>query len=667
MIKLLSEKSFLGSVLLFVLISSLCFEAKGYQPKQKNITTLTEWTNSCFKKLKEYQTRIDPEQQGADIPRTFLEFRELKRLTRTFIRSMKKSSFTNESTWLSRNYPKSELFNWDVKLDYNQPVLPYVQKLVVRPGSKVCFIGDLHGSVHSLLRNLWRLVALGYLDESFAIKKSNFYMIFNGDFVDRGRYGVEVLYTLMRLKLANWDNIFLLRGNHEDKDLNDRDGFLNELEAKYDVVDIEQDLKNEVFMHFGQESKVSKDVINFDQDKKAYNNIANEFSIIKKDVKGLKKQLGSDHEQVKDLGKKIRIQQTKNTKFLRDLKAKEELPTIKQFNALLSKKYENPYDFIWRFFEMLPFALFLGSGEGENLSFVQCCHGGIEPGYDPKQLLASDKLFDAISSVISQDTTEESPYYEDEKPNNHAGFRWSDFAQSYTNNKEIKERVYQDVVDHIKGKGLSIQQINLNSYMTRGFEMLKGSIVWNESRGAGYIADIVSTFDYLQKNNLRAFFRGHQDQLFGLKMFFNNDFVYQAAWNTNLSFQQERNYPCGPYNWRRVTSAEDQSSLDGFLIAKYVPVFTFTSATEGQVVPFDCFGILTTGQRYEEWLLKPYEINLEPVAHKEQRHEKYVALDVAQPGSGDQISINFVNDPELAGVAQGLAELAVVFKDIQIE
>ncbi len=115
---------------------------------------------------------------------------------------------------------------------------PYVTKLDGETGNICCFIGDLHGDVHSLLRTLWRLGALGFIDKNFKITKKNFYLIFLGDYVDRGRYGAEVFYTLMRLKCAKWGQVYLNRGNHEVKGMNERraregGGFRNELEIKY--------------------------------------------------------------------------------------------------------------------------------------------------------------------------------------------------------------------------------------------------------------------------------------------------------------------------------------------------------------------------------------------------------------------------------------------------
>ena len=41
-------------------------------------------------------------------------------------------------------------------------------------------------------------------------------MVFLGDYTDRGSYGVEVMYVLMRLKVENPDQVWMARGNHED-------------------------------------------------------------------------------------------------------------------------------------------------------------------------------------------------------------------------------------------------------------------------------------------------------------------------------------------------------------------------------------------------------------------------------------------------------------------
>lgn len=89
----------------------------------------------------------------------------------------------------------------------------YAQKLDIPPGSNVVLIGDIQGSYHSLIRNLLRLMMLGYIDNDWKLK-DNAYLIFLGDLVGfPGQYQCEVLYTMLRLKLANWERVFCIKGN----------------------------------------------------------------------------------------------------------------------------------------------------------------------------------------------------------------------------------------------------------------------------------------------------------------------------------------------------------------------------------------------------------------------------------------------------------------------
>lgn len=110
---------------------------------------------------------------------------------------------------------------------------PFVKKLILKPTDKISMWGDLHGSIHSLHRDLNYLYEKNIIDQNFKILKDNFYMAFLGDFVDRGLYGIEVVYTLITLKLQNPDKVILVRGNHEDIGLNTRYGLKKELDLKY--------------------------------------------------------------------------------------------------------------------------------------------------------------------------------------------------------------------------------------------------------------------------------------------------------------------------------------------------------------------------------------------------------------------------------------------------
>lgn len=118
-----------------------------------------------------------------------------------------------------------------------QPFEPVAQKLIVPAGSIIAFHGDLHGDVHSVIEFIEHLKDKKYMDadDPFKIAKDNFYMIFLGDYVDRGWHGSEVMYTITRLKVENPNQVFLVRGNHEDKDLYRLYGFNDELHNKFDV------------------------------------------------------------------------------------------------------------------------------------------------------------------------------------------------------------------------------------------------------------------------------------------------------------------------------------------------------------------------------------------------------------------------------------------------
>lgn len=177
------------------------------------------------------------------------------------------------------------------------------QKLVLPQKALVAIHGDMHGDIHSLNAFINDCVRRGYLDANnpFKIAHPAFYILFLGDYVDRGWYGCEVLYTVARLKNENPNRVFMVRGNHEDLQLNDRYGFTQELNAKCN----------------------SKECIKL----------------------------------------------------------------------------------CARFYELLPVVLYMGT----NGNYVQCCHGGIEIGFNPRLLLGSShqRCFQAISNFARGDAVEQ--------------------------------------------------------------------------------------------------------------------------------------------------------------------------------------------------------------------------------------------------------------------
>ncbi|CAM9845367.1 unnamed protein product [Ectocarpus fasciculatus] len=90
----------------------------------------------------------------------------------------------------------------------------------------VTVVGDIHGQLADL-------VCL--MNHNGLPSETNKY-IFNGDFVDRGFQGVEVLVLLFLLMTVCPNSVFLNRGNHEDFGLCCVYGFQKECLAKYNDV-----------------------------------------------------------------------------------------------------------------------------------------------------------------------------------------------------------------------------------------------------------------------------------------------------------------------------------------------------------------------------------------------------------------------------------------------
>eukprot|EP00128_Syssomonas_multiformis_P001558 Colp12_sorted_trinity150504_noHs@23841 len=101
--------------------------------------------------------------------------------------------------------------------------LPTVVDFMIPHKGKVTVCGDVHGQYYDLL-NIFKLN--GYPSED------NPY-IFNGDFVDRGSFSVEVIFTLFGFKLLYPNHFHLVRGNHESVNMNKMYGFDGEVKSKY--------------------------------------------------------------------------------------------------------------------------------------------------------------------------------------------------------------------------------------------------------------------------------------------------------------------------------------------------------------------------------------------------------------------------------------------------
>lgn len=100
---------------------------------------------------------------------------------------------------------------------------PTLVDINIPDNEKITVCGDIHGQFYDLL-NIFEI--------NGQPSETNPYL-FNGDFVDRGSFSIECIFTLFGFKLLYPDKFFMARGNHESDNMNQIYGFFGECRAKY--------------------------------------------------------------------------------------------------------------------------------------------------------------------------------------------------------------------------------------------------------------------------------------------------------------------------------------------------------------------------------------------------------------------------------------------------
>lgn len=124
----------------------------------------------------------------------------------------------------------------------------YLESNVIVLQSPIVICGDIHGQLDDLL----------FLFEVSVPKPGQKYL-FMGDYVDRGYFSLNTFLYLICLKLKYPDCYYLLRGNHESRQVSQMYGFYNECVLNYGHAGIWM-LCNEVFDLLPLAALIDKDI-----------------------------------------------------------------------------------------------------------------------------------------------------------------------------------------------------------------------------------------------------------------------------------------------------------------------------------------------------------------------------------------------------------------------
>jgi hypothetical protein len=414
---------------------------------------------------------------------------------------------------------------------YAKESLSYVQKLIVQPRDKIYFVGDIHGSIGALVRNMriWRAIDL--LNENFKIRPNN-YLVFLGDYVDYGQHSLLVLYSILKLKLLNWNSVILLRGNHETEGDSDTYAFVKHMQSLYG-----------------------------------------------------------------------------DMKYLKAL-----------FGAQIPKEIQDAGKFFYNIcvincFNILPLALYIGINGHQP--FIQCCHGGIEPGYNPKMFLAGKNNYQnfIFNPYDVQDDVLKAVSNEPEK-------------LKISLEDALLEAQQHALAQRIDSTHIRLVDPSTSGFLWSDFYTLPG-LNFNLARQTGFSADQTTATNSAKACNVCAYIRGHQHQQ-GIKL---GDIRQEKDGSKNARWVNTFPDKAGKPSEKFIESADlpfalrfsAQSSQEGFStslknfeqsfpifslsdFANKVPIITLTTASEASTNNmWDSFCVVTIDPDISKSCVRIYE------------------------------------------------------------
>lgn len=463
------------------------------QPEEKKVAfketasfrypTFNDWYGACVQDLK-LHSDIGGQMENEGYKEGKKKVLGYDELVTAFLayRDLVKAEFEAQEKWLNGSTPPN-LFPHDITEGGRKKLFePFVVKKIFNASSRFYIHGDLHGDVHSLLHAIRYMQSKGDIKkDSFEIKNSDLNLLFLGDTVDRGIYSLETFYTLIRLKLANPDNVFIVRGNHENWDLAKDYGLWDEITISIPETDKQDSL----------------------------------------------------------------------------------------FNAFIN------------YFNLLPSALFLGCAS----DYVQCCHGGIEVGYNPKALLSSDKTYEYIAPITKL-----------QKEDNIKAMGLSTIKDVYT--KEL------DKIADIKFEAFYFG-LMWSDFFTNNTSM---QVAFKEGRGATFNKDATEKYFAFASNQpkgkLQGILRAHQhsDIEKGNMM----SLILNAPDNVGIAKL-----------WEASTPENKNKLWPGIVCTFNISPNTYWGNRLGYFKDFgtnkgvvkDFWGELNVAQKFDDWRLKAFEID----------------------------------------------------------
>ncbi len=227
----------MNKIFKFTLVTFLLFNFIYIKPFELKSLNFYEWYNKCKDSKISEEDFLDIIKKSNDVHTKTLKHKNSWPL-------LKENIFEELNNYLTNIQPKLYEYMFDTKkaiedefenirmLPEIDVIFPHSAKLITPSNSTTYVFGDLHGNFNDLSYILTDLIENEkVMYENFELSK-NINLIFLGDYTDRGDSGLELLTTLMLLKIKNPNNVFLLRGNHENLVTNITYGFFDEIFKK---------------------------------------------------------------------------------------------------------------------------------------------------------------------------------------------------------------------------------------------------------------------------------------------------------------------------------------------------------------------------------------------------------------------------------------------------